>query len=111
MRASEFVLAAGAADEGVVGGAMLSASSEAFKSFEFLVVLSLLVSSVCLGGIAKYSELDRDAVAPPAATKRAADMVEKRKGRLSVDNGDGDGCVARDDNLKVALVALVVNNL
>ena len=91
MRASEFVVAAGAADEGVV--------------------LSLLVSSVCLGGIAKYSELDRDAVAPPAATKRAADMVEKRKGRLLVDNGDGDGRVARDDNLKVALVALVVNNL
>ena len=73
---------------------------------------------MCLGGIAKYSELDRDAVAPPAATKRAADMVEKRKGRLVLlDNDDGDGCVARvdcvarDDNLKVALLVLVVNNL
>ena len=67
---------------------------------------------MCLGGIAKYSELDRDAVAPPAATKRAADMVEKRKGRLVLlDNSDGDGCVARDDNLKVALLVLVVNNL
>ena len=73
---------------------------------------------MCLGGIAKYSELDRDAVAPPAATKRAADMVEKRKGRLVLlDNGDGDGCVARvdcvarDDNLKVALLVLVVINL
>lgn len=70
---------------------------------------------MCLGGIAKYSELDRDAVAPPAATKRAADMVEKGKGLL--DNDDGDGCVARvdcvarDDNLKVALLVLVVNNL
>ena len=41
MRASEFVLAAAAADEGMVVGAMLSASSEAFKSFEFLVVLLL----------------------------------------------------------------------
>jgi hypothetical protein len=38
--------------------------------------------------------LDRDAVAPPAATNRAAaDMVEKRKGRLPLlCGGGGLGC-------------------